>query len=90
MADTLSRLKSILAEHYDVDGDVGPEHEFSDDLDLDSLEVVELVQLVEDEFGIEINDEELADVETVGDLQKLVDRKNPRKETPDGEAQPQA
>lgn len=39
---------------------------FADDLDADSLDVVELVMALEEEFGIEVPEEELADVKTVG------------------------
>jgi acyl carrier protein len=42
------------------------EASFADDLDADSLDVVELVMALEEEFGIEVPEEELADVTTVG------------------------
>jgi len=45
---------------------VTPEANFADDLDADSLDVVELVMALEEEFGIEVPEEDLADVKTVG------------------------
>jgi acyl carrier protein len=45
---------------------VTPEASFADDLDADSLDVVELVMALEEEFGIEVPEEDLADVKTVG------------------------
>ena len=42
------------------------------DLDVDSLDLVELAQIVEDEYGIEVQDSDLEKVETVGDVVELV------------------
>ena len=50
------------------------ETKFIDDLGADSLDLIELVMAVEDEFGIEIPDEAAAKVRTVGDLVALMDR----------------
>ena len=45
------------------------------DLDVDSLDLVELAQIVEDEYGIEVRDSDLDQVETVGDVVELVSQR---------------
>lgn len=54
---------------------VTPEANFADDLDADSLDVVELVMALEEEFGIEVPEEELENVKTVGQAFALVTNK---------------
>ena len=49
-----------------------PEAKFGDDLDADSLDLVELVMALEEEFGIEVPEEDLEGVETVGQAYDLV------------------
>ena len=51
---------------------VTPEAKFGDDLDADSLDLVELVMALEEEFGIEVPEEDLEGVETVGQAYDLV------------------
>jgi acyl carrier protein len=46
------------------------------DLDVDSLDLVELAQIVEDEYGIEVKDSDLDKVETVGDVVELVSQRS--------------
>ena len=45
------------------------------DLDVDSLDLVELAQIVEDEYGIEVQDSDLDKVETIGDVVELVSKR---------------
>lgn len=54
-----------------AEGDVTREATF-EDLDLDSLDLVELAQIVEDEFGVELDGDAVKDVSTVGDVIKIV------------------
>jgi len=62
------RLQSIVAEQLGVDADqVVREAEFIQDLNADSLDMVELVMSLEEEFGVEISDEEVENIRTVGD-----------------------
>ena len=59
MASVEERVKHILVEQLGVDEEeVKPEAKFVDDLGADSLDVVELVMALEEEFGLEINDED--------------------------------
>ena len=61
------RIKKIIAENLDVEDDeVTPEASFVDDLGADSLDTVELVMAFEEEFGIEIPDEDAEKILTVG------------------------
>ncbi|MFC7392520.1 acyl carrier protein [Scopulibacillus cellulosilyticus] len=67
--DILARIQKIVAERLDVDeAAVKPEASFKEDLDADSLDVVELVMELEDEFEIEISDEDAEKIATVGDV----------------------
>jgi acyl carrier protein len=62
------RLKTIISEQLGVDEDrVVPTASFADDLDADSLDLVELIMSIEEEFGVEIPDEEAEKIATVSD-----------------------
>lgn len=64
------KVKSIIVEQLGVDADeVTPEASFTDDLGADSLDIVELVMAFEEEFGIEIPDE---DAEKIGRVQQAI------------------
>ncbi|MFW5818594.1 MAG: acyl carrier protein, partial [Desulfovermiculus sp.] len=61
----LEKIKNIVAEQLDVDeGEVVPEANFVDDLGADSLDLTELIMAMEDEFGLEIDDEEAQNLRT--------------------------
>ena len=61
------KIKKIISEQLGVDeDDVVPEAKFVDDLGADSLDTVELVMALEEEFDIEIPDEEAEKIQTVG------------------------
>jgi len=63
----------MLAEQLEMNElDIRPETRFADDLGIDSLDVVELIDNIEEEFGIVIVDEHAMEVKTVGDLAELV------------------
>ena len=73
MAD-LEKIKAIIVEQLGVDeNEVTPEAHFIDDLGADSLDTVELVMALEEEFGIEISDEDAEKIQTVGDVAKYID-----------------
>lgn len=68
MSDIESRVKQIIVDHLGVDEDkLTNEASFLDDLGADSLDNVELVMAFEEEFGIEINDDEADTLGTVGE-----------------------
>jgi acyl carrier protein len=63
-----ARLKNIIAEQLGVDESrVVPSASFTDDLEADSLDLVELIMSLEEEFGVEIPDEDAERITTVGD-----------------------
>ena len=65
----LEKMREIIAEQLICDGEtIGLDTSFKDDLGADSLDLFELVMALEEEYGLEIPAEELADVETVGDV----------------------
>lgn len=69
--DIYERVKGVIAEQLGVDeADVKPEASFVDDLGADSLDVVELVMALEEEFNVEIPDE---DAEQIGTVEEAVD-----------------
>ena len=74
MSDNFERSKNCAVEVLAVDASaVTPEASFADDLDADSLDLVELVMALEEEFDISVEEEELSDVATVGDAVALVE-----------------
>ena len=63
-----SRLKTMIAEQLGVDeAQVVPSASFADDLNADSLDLVELIMSIEEEFGVEIPDEDAEKIVTVQD-----------------------
>ena len=74
--DTFEKFKQCAVEVLQVDpGQVTAEARFGDDLDADSLDLVELVMALEEAFDIEVPEEDLEGVETVGQAYELVQSK---------------
>lgn len=74
------KIKSIIAEQLGVkQEEVTPEASFIDDLGADSLDTVELVMALEEEFGVEIPDEDAEKITTVGDAIKYIEEKGTKK-----------
>jgi acyl carrier protein len=68
MASVEERVKNIIIESLNVDADkVTPDASFVDDLDADSLDQVELILALEEEFDCQIPEEEAAKITTVGE-----------------------
>lgn len=68
MDDTFERIKAIIVEQLGVDPSrVTMDANFRDDLEADSLDLVELIMAFEEEFGGEISDEEAQKITTVGE-----------------------
>lgn len=75
MATTLERITKIMVEDLQLPHDeIKPAAMFSDGLGIDSLDAVELLLAVEEEFSIEITDETADGLNTVADLVAVVDR----------------
>lgn len=65
--EIFEKVKKIVVEQLEVDeNDIKPESSFANDLGADSLDVVELVMALEEEFDIEIPDEAAEQIDTVG------------------------
>ena len=71
------KVKEIIVDQLEVDEDkVTPEASIIDDLGADSLDVVDLVMALEDEFEIKIPDEDVENVKTVNDIVKIIEGQN--------------
>ena len=71
--ELFARFKKCAVDVLSVSADqVVPEAKFADDLDADSLDLVELIMALEEEFGVEVPEEDLDGVETVGQAFDLV------------------
>jgi acyl carrier protein len=72
-----AKVKAILVDQLDVEDEiVTMESVISDDLGADSLDVVDMVMSLEEEFDIEIPDEEIENMKTVGDVVRFIESKN--------------
>ncbi|MFK8002932.1 MAG: acyl carrier protein [Polyangiales bacterium] len=71
--ETADKVKEIISQQLDVDGaELKPEASFIDDLGADSLAIVELVLAFEEEFDIDIPDDDTEQIRTVGDAVKYI------------------
>ena len=74
MSDTYAEVKAIIVDLLGVDEEkVSLEANFRDDLEADSLDLVELIMAFEDKFGAEISDEDAQSITTVGEAVKYID-----------------
>lgn len=72
----LEKVKEILVDELDLEeGEIKLESNLQDDLGADSLDVVELVMALEEEFDMEIPDEETANIKTVQDIVNFIESK---------------
>jgi len=68
------KVKAILSEQFDVEEDsITLESTIAEDLGADSLDIVDLLMSIEDEFEIEVPDDEVENIKTVGELVKYVE-----------------
>jgi acyl carrier protein len=74
MADTFGDVKAIIVDLLGADeAKITPEARFREELDADSLDLVELIMAFEDKFGAEISDQDAQTITTVGDAVKYID-----------------
>ena len=70
----IDKLKELLAEQFEVDPDsISRETDIKTDLGADSLDVVEFIMMIEEEFGVPITDEHSYDSKTVGDVADYIE-----------------
>ena len=68
------KLKTIIIEEFEIEEElITMNTTLTDELDIDSLDLVDLVMTVEDEFSIELPDEALEAMKTIGDLVKYIE-----------------
>ncbi len=75
--EIVAKVKKLIAAQLDIsEEDIAPEASFIEDLKADSLDLVELVMSMEDEFGLEISDEDAGRIVTVQDaIDYILERK---------------
>jgi acyl carrier protein len=74
MSDTFERMQAIIVDLLGVDPEqVTMDARFREDLEADSLDLVELIMAIEEEFGGEISDEQAQSITTVGEAVRYID-----------------
>ena len=70
--DTFEKIRALLAEQLDIDpAKITMESDIMSDFEADSLDIVDMVMTLEDEFGIEVPDDAIESLRTVGDVVSL-------------------
>lgn len=72
--EVFEKVKSLITEQLDVDEEQLDMDTTFEDIDADSLDVVELVMALEEEFNLEIADEEVEKIKTVGDIVSYIEK----------------
>jgi len=74
-AEVLAKVKEMIASHLGKsEEEITPDSSFIEDLGADSLDLVELIMSMEDEFGLEISDEDAENIITVQDAINFIQR----------------
>lgn len=77
MSDIAQKVKQIIIDKLGVEeSEVTPEASFTNDLGADSLDTVELVMAFEEEFGVEVPDEDAEKLQSVGDVIKYIEERS--------------
>ncbi|NLM51361.1 MAG: acyl carrier protein [Firmicutes bacterium] len=71
--DIFEKVKGLISEQLSMDEDEISLETTFDDLDADSLDIVELVMAIEEEFNLDISDEEVEEIKTVGDVVRYIE-----------------
>ena len=76
MESTFEKIRGFLAEQLRIEPErITMDSDLLNDFEADSLDIVDMVMTLEDEFGIEVPDEAIQDMHTVGDVVRFVDSK---------------
>lgn len=77
LMDIFEKVKDLIADQLDVDDkeSITQDSSITDDLGADSLDVVDLVMAIEDEFSVEIPEDQVENIKTVGDIVKYIEDK---------------
>ena len=74
--ETLDKVKQLIAEHLNKPvEEITEDKEIVKDLGADSLDIVEMLMSLEDEFGVTVSDEDPVNIKTVGDIVKTIEKK---------------
>jgi acyl carrier protein len=74
MSETFDQVKDVIVELLSIDEDkVTPDARFREDLEADSLDLVELIMAFEEKFGGEISDEDAQKINTVGEVVEYIE-----------------
>lgn len=73
--EIFAQVTAILTEQFEVNAEIEMSSHFVEDLNLDSLDLVELVMTLEEKLGKEISDEEAEGLKTVGDVVRFIEDK---------------
>ncbi|MBQ3824495.1 MAG: acyl carrier protein [Clostridia bacterium] len=69
------KVRTLIAEQFGVEENtITPETTFTEDLSADSLDIVELIMTLEQTFNVSVNDEEVENVKTVGDVVSHIEK----------------
>lgn len=72
--DTFEKIRALLAEQLDIEPSrITMDSDIMSDFEADSLDIVDMVMTLEDEFGIEVPDDAIENLRTVGDVVSFVD-----------------
>lgn len=72
--DVFEKVKDLIVDQLGIDSSkVTPDASFIEDLGADSIDIVELIMALEEEFGITISDEDAQNIKTVGDAVKYIE-----------------
>lgn len=74
MSDTLEQVKAVVADKLGAEaGEITEDTRFQEDLEADSLDLVELIMALEDEYSIQISDEEAQEIRSIKDAVAYID-----------------
>ncbi len=74
--DTMTKVISLLSEQLGLDeANINADSDIVNDLGADSIDVVQMLMSMEDEFGVTVSEDDAANLKTVGDIVALIDKR---------------